>query len=100
MRVKLKLKRASLNYPVASVKASRRGILLSRYLASFAGSAFSGRKAKTVKVRVTPRGPTKLLRGAFIIPRLRGSGAVGIAYRRKTPGPSGVKLTELHGPSV
>lgn len=98
VREKLKLRKASAAQPEATISASKRGVLLSRFRHSAT--------KKGVRVTVKP-GQSKMILSAFLI-RLRagpsdGAGALGIAARAF--GANGLRVGRLpidvfHGPSV
>ncbi len=94
----------------AVISATKRPVLLSRYGAKqltrkakhparSKGDPLRGispgRKAAGVSVKV--KAQRKKMRGAFLVPGLRGSGVMGVAIRTGA-GPNAIKV--LHGPSV
>lgn len=98
VREKLILEKATAKRQEATLSATKRGVLLSRFRHS----------ANKTGVRVTVKpGQSKQIAGAFLI-RLRsgttaGAGALGIAARRLTPQGTRVArypIDVFHGPSV
>lgn len=88
VREKLRINRATASRPEASIVASRRGVLLTRF-------PHRVLKRGGIAVTVTP-GSRALFSRAFLIKSLRGSGVPGIAVRK---GKARLPVAVLHGPS-
>lgn len=86
----------------AKITAPQRGLLLSHFLHEGA----SGTLGQKVRVKVKPGGSYQEIKtrpgniGPSFLVRLRNSGQIGIAQRRRTPGPEGGIIDVLHGPSL
>lgn len=110
---RLKFDRASAYRLEGRIKTPARGLLLSRFSTDprIAGDNVSwirppATPPRGIRVKVKPGAGTKVVNGDnetegkpfYMI--LADSGRVGIAARRKTPGPRGGKIKVFHGPSL
>lgn len=100
IKKKLQITKATRNKEFAVIFATKRGILLSRFSNKqlTRKAKQGGKKNAGISVKVGRKKSRKKMRGAFYI-RLKGSGATGIAIRKKgAKGRNNFKI--MHGPSV